>query len=140
LADIDAQVPAVKAPRGVAHPLPGLASFLNSDAAQLLGLVGLYSFLAVSFIRSFYLSDPDIWWHLRTGDWILTHHTVPFTDPFSSFGMGKPWVAYSWLFDLVSAAAFARFNFLSIALLEIAVRVVLSIALFHLVRGLCPSF
>ena len=122
------------------RPQSGFASFLNSDAARLIGLAGLYSFLAVSFIRAFYLSDPDIWWHLQTGNWILAHHAVPFTDPFSSFGMGKPWAAYSWLFDVVTAVAFARFSFLSIALLEIALRVVLSIALFHLVRGLCPSF
>ncbi len=105
-----------------------------------MGLAALYSFLAVLFIRAFYLNDPDIWWHLRTGDWILAHHAVPRTDPFSSFGMGKPFVEYSWLFDVVSAVAFARLKFLSIAYFEIAVRVVLSVALFHLIRGLCPSF
>lgn len=140
LTDVDAQAPSAENVRGIARPPSGFAEFLNSDTARLLGLAALYSFLAISFIRSFYLNDPDIWWHLRTGDWILAHHAVPFTDPFSSFGMGKPWVAYSWLFDLVSAVGFARFSFLSIAILEIAVRVVLSVALFHLLRGLCPSF
>lgn len=107
---------------------------------RLLGLVALYSFLAVSFIRAFYLRDPDVWWHLRTGDWILAHHAVPRTDPFSSYGMGKEWVAYSWLFDLFCAVAFARLGLLTFALLEIVVRVALSVALFHLVRGLCPGF
>src|SRR5207249_11491916 len=45
------------------------------------------------------IDDPDIWWHLRTGQWIIEHHWVPATDPFSAYGMGKPWVAYGWLLD-----------------------------------------
>ena len=54
--------------------------------------------------------------------------------------MGKPWIAYSWLFDVISASAFARLGLVSIVLWDIAARVALSVALFHLVRGLCPSF
>jgi hypothetical protein len=139
-ADVDAPLPAANPTPRPAPQSSGLLSVLNSDAARVVGLVALYSFLAVLFIRAFYLNDPDIWWHLRTGDWILAHHEVPRTDPFSSFGMNKPWIAYSWLFDLVSAVAFARLSFLSIAILEIAVRVAISVTLFHLVRGLSPTF
>ncbi len=43
----------------------------------------------------FHIIDPDIWWHLRTGQWVLAHGTVPATDLFSSYGMGKTWIAYS---------------------------------------------
>jgi hypothetical protein len=46
------------------------------------------------------VTDPDIWWHLRTGQWIVEHHAVPTVDPFSTYGQGKPWVVYSWLFDV----------------------------------------
>ena len=45
--------------------------------------------------------DPDIWWHLRTGQWVVEHGTVPLTDPFSAFGADRPWVAYSWLFGVL---------------------------------------
>jgi hypothetical protein len=45
--------------------------------------------------------DNDLWWHLRTGQWIAQHKTVPATDPFSSYAQDKPWVAYSWLFGLL---------------------------------------
>ena len=44
--------------------------------------------------------DPDIWWHLRTGEWIVENLTVPTTDPFSTYGENRPWIAYSWLFAL----------------------------------------
>src|SRR6187200_1203291 len=33
--------------------------------------------------------DQDIWWHLRTGQWIAEHGQVPVTDPFSQYGQGK---------------------------------------------------
>ena len=47
------------------------------------------------------ITDADIWSHLRTGEWIVRHHWVPYTDPFSSYGLGHSWVAYSWLFEVL---------------------------------------
>jgi hypothetical protein len=47
------------------------------------------------------ISDPDIWWHLRTGQWILEHGQLPTQDPFATFSAGKTWVPYSWLFDVL---------------------------------------
>ena len=44
--------------------------------------------------------DADIWWHLQTGRWIVDHGQLPNTDPFSAYGEGKPWFAYSWLFEI----------------------------------------
>jgi hypothetical protein len=29
------------------------------------------------------LGDPDIWWHLKTGQWMLEHGQLPSEDPFS---------------------------------------------------------
>jgi hypothetical protein len=53
--------------------------------------------------------DPDIWWHLRCGQWVFAHKAVPVADPFSQFGLesGKPWYAYSWLFEVLSFAAWS---------------------------------
>jgi hypothetical protein len=47
--------------------------------------------------------DYDVWWHLRCGQWIVAEQTVPTTDPFSQYGLtnGKPWYAYSWLFEVL---------------------------------------
>jgi hypothetical protein len=49
--------------------------------------------------------DPDYWWHLATGNWILTHHRIPFTDPFSWTHGGQPWIAHEWLAELILALA-----------------------------------
>jgi len=43
------------------------------------------------------LSDPDTYSHIALGRWILEHHTVPTTDPFSATLRGTHWVAFEWL-------------------------------------------
>jgi hypothetical protein len=45
--------------------------------------------------------DPDMWWHLRTGEYIAEHRGVPHTDPFSFTRAGQPWVAHEWLTELL---------------------------------------
>ena len=46
------------------------------------------------------LSDPDIWWHLRTGQLILETRSVPHTDPFSYTRRGEVWIAHEWLTEV----------------------------------------
>ncbi len=64
------------------------------------------AFLAVLFLGIFAMAarhstDPDLWWHLATGRFIVQHHTVPRTDPFSYTRAGKPWIAHEWLSDVL---------------------------------------
>src|SRR5260221_12402143 len=40
--------------------------------------------------------DTDTWWHLRSGEYILNHGSVPMTDTFSLTRFGQPWVDQSW--------------------------------------------
>src|SRR5437660_5841089 len=63
-------------------------------------------FLAVLFLGLFAMAarnvtDPDVWWHLKTGQYIAEHKSVPHTDPFSYTRAGQPWVAHEWLTDLL---------------------------------------
>lgn len=87
---------AIGAPR---RPLSRRAELISRTAIAAL----LYAAPGVIALRGCGLSvtDPDIWWHLRTGEWILRHHALPRTDPFSRFAAGRPWQAYSWLFELL---------------------------------------
>jgi len=45
--------------------------------------------------------DPDLWWHLRTGQWILETGKIPHSDPFSFSRAGNPWVSHEWLSEVV---------------------------------------
>jgi len=46
-------------------------------------------------------SDPDLWWHLRTGQLIVETDAVPKVDPFSYSQLGQPWISHEWLADLI---------------------------------------
>src|SRR5450631_2460185 len=45
-------------------------------------------------------TDPDLWWHLRTGQWIVETGHVPHSDPFSFTRAGYAWVSHEWLSDV----------------------------------------
>lgn len=53
--------------------------------------------------------DYDVWWHLRTGQWIVENRALPTGDPFSFATAEAPWTLAYWLSDplyyLVAAAA-----------------------------------
>jgi hypothetical protein len=52
------------------------------------------------------LGDGDTGWHIRTGQYILEHHTVPTQDLFSFSRPGAPWFAWEWLTDVTYALSF----------------------------------
>ena len=49
-------------------------------------------------------ADADLWWHVRTGQWIWATAAVPRVDPWSYTAPG-PWVDHNWLAHLVLASA-----------------------------------
>lgn len=52
------------------------------------------------------LNDPDTFWHIRTGQWILDHSQFPTIDVFSYTAAGKPWISTEWLSEIFFAVAF----------------------------------
>ncbi len=63
-------------------------------------------FLSVVFLGLLALAarnviDPDVWWHLKTGQYIAEHKSIPHSDPFSYTRAGEPWVAHEWLSELL---------------------------------------
>ena len=45
--------------------------------------------------------DPDLWWHLRTGQEIVATHHVLHRDIFSYTRFGQPWIAHEWLSEVL---------------------------------------
>jgi hypothetical protein len=95
-------------------------------------LVGLYSLPAAIGLRA--IVDLDIWWHLRQGEWILTQKTLPLTDPFTSYGVGKSWIAYSWLYEIFVYALYRVFGLFGIVLYTTLLAFAITLALHGLLR------
>lgn len=85
------------------------------------------------------LGDYDIWWHLRTGIWILHEHAVPHTALFTQYS-GQPWIAYSWGFDLLTALFYKLFGLRGIPILQVCLKTAFAIVAFLLARGSFRSF
>ena len=64
-------------------------------------IVALYWAISVFAVSEKMLGEPDLWWHIKTGEWIWQHHAVPTTDPFSYTFAGHPWIAKEWLSQVI---------------------------------------
>jgi len=53
------------------------------------------------FLSLVQLENYDIWWHLKTGEWIIDNLIVPHTQLFS-YSIGSAlWIDHSWLFQVL---------------------------------------
>jgi hypothetical protein len=52
------------------------------------------------------VTDPDVWWHLKTGQLILQYHHVLHTDPYSSTRAGHAWIDHEWLAEVLMFAVY----------------------------------
>lgn len=78
------------------------------------------------------LGDPDTYWHLATGRWILAHGQVPASDSFSHTMPGAPWTAHEWLAEVVFALISRAFGWAGL--------VVTAAATFACTMGLLARF
>ena len=71
-----------------------------------LPMLALVFFFAALLTR--FAHDGDVFWHIVTGQWILSHGAVPHADPFSFSRPGAPWIAHEWLAAVLFAGVFDR--------------------------------
>jgi hypothetical protein len=57
------------------------------------------------------ITDPDFWWHLRTGQFIVETHTIPHADIFSTLRFGSEWVTHEWLSEVLMYSVFRAAGF-----------------------------
>jgi hypothetical protein len=84
-------------------------------------LVGSYICLQVA--------DPDLWWHITVGNWIVSHRAVPHVDLWNMFSGGMPWRAYSWSTEVLFALVNASAGPTGLLLLQLAFAIILALVL-----------
>jgi hypothetical protein len=100
-----------------------------SNVFPVLLLLGLFGMTARP------ATDPDLWWHLRTGQWIVETGHVPHSDPFSFTRAGQPWVSHEWLSEVVFYETWKHAGVLGL----IAVSAIVTTAAFMLLYLRCPG-
>lgn len=117
-----------------------LQAIASSELLMWLGLTFVLTAVPLFFIKHLLLADPDIWWHMRAGEWIVQHHAIPHVDPFSASTLGRPWVDYCWIFDVGSYWIVSHFDLISIIWFQAIMRVGVAAVLLSMLRRLTPNF
>src|SRR4030095_7389491 len=52
------------------------------------------------------ITDPDFYWHLKTGQYLVETRSIPSVDMFSWPKFGSEWVTHEWLSEVVMYATF----------------------------------
>jgi len=69
--------------------------------------VGAGTYLLLFFIGDRLLQDPDTYWHIRIGQWIIDHAAMPYSDCCSFTRFGSPWMSSAWLSQVLYATAYS---------------------------------
>jgi hypothetical protein len=118
-----------------------LSGLFDRRPFQLLVLAGLLTAVAArALYLKFCVLDLDIWWHLKVGDWIVEHHAVPHTGILSRTAAARPWVAYSWGYEVLLSFAYRWFGLAGIGVYGILLTLAVAYSIFWMARRLSGRF
>jgi hypothetical protein len=118
-----------------------LLGILNFRPVRLVALTLLIVGVGTAcFTTKLSVLDLDVWWHLASGDWIVQHHAVPHTGILSRTAADRPWMAYSWGYEVLLSRSYAWLGFLGIGLFGTALTIAVALALFWMIRRLSGRF
>ncbi len=102
-------------------------------------LFGLLVYASLLVHAKQILGDPDTYWHITLGNWILAHRAVPRHDHWSFTKMGAPFVPMEWLSEVVIATIYNVFGWAGLAAMAaLAVAGALALLVRLLLRYLLP--
>lgn len=92
-----------------------IGSILAGAIFVLLGVLIVLSAYQIQY------RDADIFWALRSGEWIVNNHMVPLTDPFSYTFEGKEWVDFTWGFQVAAHLFYSMMGWGGLFILQLLI-------------------
>jgi len=118
-----------------------IRALLRFRQVQLAALVLLFAGIGtIAFQIKLCVLDPDIWWHLKVGDWIIDHAAVPHTGILSRTAASRPWVAYSWGYEILLSRAYAWLGLIGIGLYGTLLTLAVAYSAYWMLRRLSGNF
>ena len=91
------------------------------------------AWISLAFLLGSYicrpLADPDLWWHITVGRWIVANKDVPVVDYWNAFGAGQPWRAYSWSNEVVYALVDGLYGERGLLLAQMALAITIALVM-----------
>jgi hypothetical protein len=102
-----------------------------------------YIFYAIGFIiiviaalTSFFpIENYDIWWHLKTGEYIVSEKAIPDSDIYSFTAEGKSWITHEWLAELIFYAVYVAGGLNFLIVFKVLVSVLIAFLLLYHIRN-----
>jgi tetratricopeptide (TPR) repeat protein len=100
---------------------------MTSRRAERLGAIltgAIFALIGVLILLSAYQLqrwDSDIFWALKSGEWIVANRWVPLTDPFSYTFAGRPWVDFTWGFQVTAYLFYALMGWGGLFILQVSI-------------------
>jgi hypothetical protein len=124
-----------------AGSLADLASLLRFRPLQLAALVLFLTAVGgFAFYTKLCVIDNDIWWHLKVGDWILEHLAVPHSGILSRTAASRPWVAYSWGYEVLMSWAYRWLGIVGIGLYGTLLTLGVAYSVYWMLRRISGRF
>jgi hypothetical protein len=79
--------------------------------------------------------DPDMWWHIRSGEMTLKNGSPLLTDVFSFTRYGSEWTNHSWLSQVILFQAFNLGSFTGLAVYTALLAVISMGLVYRLIEG-----
>ncbi len=83
-------------------------NYIKKNKYNILFIILIVSISLVMMI--FMRNDPDYFWHISAGKYMVNHHTILTNDIFSWYVNGKPWMSHEWLFEIIIYYMFIIFG------------------------------
>jgi chromate transport protein ChrA len=102
-------------------------------------LVGLLCYTGILVLGGRVLGDPDTYWHIAVGRWIIEHRAVMHQDVFSFSMPGAPFTPPEWLAEVLIAWIYDHFGWAGlVASTAFCVAAAMAMLLRVLLRMLSP--
>jgi hypothetical protein len=114
-------------PRRTRHPWPHHGE-RSGDPRWLVPALALFAVASTVKLGIRPVSDPDAWWHLKTGAYVLSRWRFFSPDPWVPFS-SRPFVLTQWLPEIVAQKGYQLFGLPAVAWLRCAAMLALLSAL-----------
>ncbi|HBH05233.1 MAG TPA: hypothetical protein DDX92_01355 [Flavobacteriales bacterium] len=114
---------------------------MSTSTNTLLRKAGSISlFMAAIVLGMKQLREPDLFWIIRSGQWIWEQMSIPFTDPFSYTFHGEEWVNIKWMFELLAYFISANTGPEFVFFLQVIANIVIVVLVLKLAQEIIKLF
>ena len=118
-----------------------LISLSKLRLLHLLALTALIVGVGVKcFVDKLAVLDPDMWWHLSVGQWIVQNRSFPHNGIFSHTAAARPWMAYSWGYEVLLSRAYDWFSFVGMGVFGTLLTIAVALAVFRMLYRISARF